>query len=126
MFTAPILEREILLDIKATPFMGFIVALSCVLGLGMSFLSFKVRSEVTATYFAIIGNVCKVISVIINYLMWDKHASPEGLGFLALSLIAAYFYEQAPLRPELDEDAQQRADIAYDEEEAKSLVQTGR
>ena len=86
----------------------------------------QVRSQVTATYFAIIGNVCKVISVIINYLMWDKHATPigterspfdlcrctrtehtsthacisslPGLGFLGLSLIAAYFYEQAPLR----------------------------
>jgi len=112
LFTAPLLEHETVKDIKVTFFMGFTVALSCFLGLGMSFFSFKVRSQVTATYFAIIGNVCKVISVIINYLMWDKHASPLGLSFLGLSLVAAYFYEQAPLRD----------DANYDEDDGKTLT----
>ena len=45
MFTAPLLEREMLVDVKVTPFMGFVVVLSCVLGLGMSYLSFKVMKD---------------------------------------------------------------------------------
>lgn len=97
----------------------FIIALSCALGLGMSFFSFKVRSQVTSTYFAIIGNVCKVISVVINYFMWDQHASPMGLGFLFLSLVAAYFYQQAPLR----EESEYARSVVVTEDETKVTVE---
>jgi len=75
-----------------------VIFLTCALGVGMSFFSYAVRGKISATYFAIVGNVCKVITVAINYFMWDLHASPQGLGFLAMSLVAAYFYKQAPLR----------------------------
>ena len=46
--------------------------------------------QISSTYFAIIGNVCKVITVVINYFMWDLHASPKGLGFLAMSLVSSH------------------------------------
>jgi len=75
-----------------------VILLTCCLGVGMSFFSFAVRGKISATNFAIVGNVCKVITVAINYFMWDLHASPLGLCFLAVSLIGAYFYKQAPLR----------------------------
>jgi hypothetical protein len=34
----------------------------------------------------VLGNACKILSVLINVLIWDKHASPIGLLYLALTL----------------------------------------
>lgn len=76
------------------------VAASCVLGVGMSYFSFAARALVSATSFAILGNVCKVLTVFINICVWDKHASSVGVAFLLLCLGATGAYEQAPLREE--------------------------
>jgi GDP-mannose transporter len=77
---------------------------SCALGVAMSYFAFMARKLVSATYFAIIGNACKFITIIINYFIWDKHASPMGLTCLCMCLGAAYFYKQAPLRAKLPMD----------------------
>ena len=55
----------------------------------------------SATAFAVIGNVCKVLTILINVTIWDKHASNLGLGCLIICLVAATLYEQAPLRPDV-------------------------
>ena len=77
-------------------------------------LLFKARSLVSATYFTIIGNVCKILTIIINVSIWDKHATPQGIVCLLVSsdsisqqwhnivttwrsqvcLTGTYFYEQ--------------------------------
>lgn len=72
--------------------------ISCLLGLAMSFFAFSARHAVSATSFTVLGNVCKVNTVIINLLIWDKHANIPGLFALFICLICAYFYKQAPLR----------------------------
>ena len=64
----------------------------------MSYFAFLCRAMVSATHFTVIGNVCKVLTVLINVLIWDKHASPTGLGFLLLCLVAAFLYKPSPLR----------------------------
>ena len=57
--------------------MGGILALvaSCVGGLGMSYFSFALRAVISATSFSVIGNVCKVLTILVNLLMWEKHSS---------------------------------------------------
>jgi len=74
---------------------------SCALGTAMSYFAFLARSSVSATYFTIIGNICKIASVVLNVLIWDKHATPMGMLSLLVCLVFAYFYKQAPLRPEV-------------------------
>ena len=74
------------------------LVISCLLGLAMSYFAFLARHAVSATSFTVLGNACKVITVIINLLIWDKHANLPGLIALSLCLICAYFYKQAPLR----------------------------
>jgi len=81
-----------------TPVSLAALGVSCVLGVAMSYFAFLARSSVSATCFTVIGNVCKVVTVLINVFIWDKHASPTGLAFLFGSLVCAYFYKQAPLR----------------------------
>jgi len=71
---------------------------SVALGVAMSYFAWLARSLVSATYFTVIGNSCKLLTVIINVTIWDKHASSFGLLCLFTCLAAAYFYTQAPLR----------------------------
>lgn len=72
--------------------------LSCCLGLAMSYFAFLARTLVSATYFTIVGNVCKLLTIIINQLIWDLHANSIGVSCLLFCLVCAYFYEQAPYR----------------------------
>jgi len=74
------------------------LAVSCALGVAMSYFAFACRKAVSATSFTVIGNVCKIVTVLINICIWDKHASPIGLGALLICLAAAATYQQAPLR----------------------------
>ena len=78
----------------------------------MSYFAFLCRAAVSATSFTVIGNVCKVLTVLINVFIWDKHASKEGLAFLFFCLAAAYFYKQAPMRSTSTEESEQLKPLA--------------
>ena len=49
--------------------------LSCVGGLGMSYFSFALRAVISATSFSVIGNICKVLTILVNTMVWEQHAS---------------------------------------------------
>ena len=53
------------------------LVLSCVGGIGMSYFSFALRAAISATTFSVIGNICKVLTILVNSLMWDQHASKQ-------------------------------------------------
>jgi len=72
--------------------------LSCAMSLAIGYFVALARKAVSATYFTIIGNVCKVLTVIINQLIWDLHANTMGVGALTFCLVCAYFYQQSPKR----------------------------
>ena len=76
------------------------VGVSVVLGAAMSYFAWSARSLLSATSFTVVGNVCKLLTIAINVVIWDKHASPVGIVCLLFCLSAAYFYKQAPLRAE--------------------------
>ena len=44
----------------------------------------------------VIGNVCKILTVLINISIWDHHASPFGIGCLFICLTGAGVYQQVP------------------------------
>jgi len=77
---------------------------SCIAGVAMSYFAFLCRAAVSATSFTVIGNVCKILTVLINISIWDKHASPLGLAALLLCLAAAAAYQQAPFRQQILEE----------------------
>eukprot|EP00198_Chlamydomonas_reinhardtii_P002048 XP_001691384.1 sugar nucleotide transporter [Chlamydomonas reinhardtii] len=91
-------EHNILAAVVWTAPKAFILALSCLMGVGMSHASYLLREAVSATFFTIIGILCKVLTVIINVFIWDKHASPEGIACLMVCVVAGTFYQQAPRR----------------------------
>lgn len=88
------------------------LALSCFVGVGIAWAVWNCRNQVSATLFTILGVVCKLISVLINVFIWDKHASWMGIGFLCLCLFCSSVYRQAPLRH--DVVAKQNAQEASD------------
>ena len=72
------------------------VTVSCFMGVLMSGASYHLRGLVSATYFTIIGTLCEVLSVLINFVIWDKHASVSGLLSLGFCILSATFYQQSP------------------------------
>jgi GDP-mannose transporter len=56
------------------------------------------RSNVSATAGVVVGVVCKIGSVLLNLLIWDQHASPIQMCFLAMGLAGGSLFQQAPMR----------------------------
>ena len=95
-----LLTREDTIISKLTWEFSSIVALtaSCTAGVLMSYSAFLLRGLISATSFTVVGTMCKIATVVINCLMWDKHASIEGLAALFVCMFAGMFYQQAPLK----------------------------
>lgn len=83
----------------------FSLFLSCIVGVGIAWAVWNCRNQVSATLFTLIGVVCKLISVMLNVLIWDKHASAVGIGWLVACLACSSAYRQAPLRASKDDVA---------------------
>ena len=86
--------RSELWTLKAVSFL----LTSCIVGVLMSYSSFLLRGLVTATSFTVVGTMCKIATVIINFFIWDKHASIHGIVALTCCILAGAAYEQSPLR----------------------------
>ncbi|KAF8400711.1 hypothetical protein HHK36_014011 [Tetracentron sinense] len=71
------------------------VSLSCVFGLLISFFGFAARKAISATAFTVTGVVNKFLTVGINVLIWDKHASPVGLVCLLFTIVGGVLYQQS-------------------------------
>lgn len=99
----------------------FAVGLSCVFGLAISFFGFAARKAVSATAFTVTGVVNKFLTVVINVLIWDKHASTVGLIFLLLTIIGGVLYQQsvttAPT-PQIDSGMSKQMEGLKDHEDA--------
>lgn len=71
---------------------------SCVVGTGISWAGFKCQSVITATAYTVVGVVNKMLTVLVNVLIWDAHASSAGIASLVVCVGGGAFYQQAPLR----------------------------
>merc|ERR1719433_2075452 len=78
-----------------TPGAVLIVAASCIIGVAMSYAGFNLRKLVSATSFTVVGVVCKVLTVLINDLIWTKHSNAVGHLGLFLCVAAGLLYERA-------------------------------
>jgi len=76
----------------------FALLLSCIVGVGISYAGFNLRKQVTATTFTVVGVLCKIASVLLNILIWDKHANAMGMICLTVCIGAGTFYQQSNKR----------------------------
>eukprot|EP00929_Paragymnodinium_shiwhaense_P091592 TRINITY_DN5150_c0_g1_i2.p1 TRINITY_DN5150_c0_g1~~TRINITY_DN5150_c0_g1_i2.p1 ORF type:complete len:335 (-),score=70.98 TRINITY_DN5150_c0_g1_i2:60-1064(-) len=70
----------------------------CMLGVCISWSGWNCRNRISAASYTLLGVVCKFMSILLNVLMWDKHATAGGLCGLVICLSASALYSQAPLR----------------------------
>jgi len=70
------------------------VALSCVVGVAISYAGFNLRKLVSATSFTVVGVICKLLSVLINDLIWSKHSNAVGHAGLMVCIVAGFMYEK--------------------------------
>nr|CAB3482312.1 unnamed protein product [Digitaria exilis] len=75
------------------------VALSCLFGLSISFFGFSCRRAISATGFTVLGIVNKLLTVVINLLIWDKHASFVGTVGLLICMSGGVLYQQSTTKP---------------------------
>jgi len=71
---------------------------SCGVGCGISYSGWWARDVTSATTYTLIGVLNKLGTVLVNALIWDKHASWKGIAALAICLCGGTFYQQAPVR----------------------------
>jgi len=87
-----------------------VLLLSCVAGVGISWAGFKCQQLITATAYTVVGVMNKLLTVLVNALIWDRHASPLGIAALCVCLGGGALYQQAPLRKPSGYDAAPTAD----------------
>ena len=97
VLTGELSERR-LGSIDATPTALLWLLVSCGIGIGISWAGFKCQSLVSATTYTVIGVMNKMLTVTVNVLIWDNHASSAGIGALCICLVGGSIYQQAPLR----------------------------
>lgn len=76
----------------------FWLLMSCFIGTAISWAGFWCQSLVSATTYTVVGVMNKMLTISLNVLIWDKHASGAGMASLSLCLVGGTLYQQAPLR----------------------------
>ena len=74
------------------------VVLSCVVSVGIAYTGWNARKLVSASCFTVLGVGNKLLTILINNLIWKQVASPLGNLCLFVCLLAAVNYQQAPMR----------------------------
>jgi GDP-mannose transporter len=75
------------------------VGLSCIFGVAISFFGFAARKAISATAFTVTGVVNKLLTVVVNVMIWDKHASSVGLASLLVTIVGGVLYQQSTTNP---------------------------
>ena len=47
---------------------------------------------------SVVGNMCKVATILVNTFIWDRHSSPTGILSLFICLGSGAMYSQAPMK----------------------------
>ncbi|KAK9683510.1 hypothetical protein RND81_10G146600 [Saponaria officinalis] len=71
------------------------VGLSCLFGLSISFFGFSCRKAISATGFTVLGIVNKLLTVVINLVIWDKHSTVVGTVGLLICMLGGVMYQQS-------------------------------
>lgn len=77
---------------KWTKMSVFLLLLGSILGIAMSFTTYRIRELLSATAFSVLGVCNKAISEAINVLIWSLHSNTLGVFGLFVSVIGAFFF----------------------------------
>ena len=97
-------EAHLVATLPSSPKTLGLLGLSCLLGVALATTALESRKRTTPTQFAIMGNVCKLITIASNWVLWDHHCTPRSLAGLLLSLLCAFYYRPSPPRREMESE----------------------
>ncbi|KAL3834633.1 hypothetical protein ACJIZ3_009369 [Penstemon smallii] len=95
------------------------VGLSCLFGLAISFFGFSCRRAISATGFTVLGIVNKLLTVVINLVIWDKHSTIVGTVGLLICMFGGIMYQQSTSKPKPAEELKAQES----EEEQQKLLE---
>ncbi|KAI3435061.1 TPT domain-containing protein [Psidium guajava] len=95
------------------------VGLSCIFGLAISFFGFSCRRAISATGFTVLGIVNKLLTVVINLVIWDKHSKLLGTVGLLICMIGGIMYQQSTSKPKPAKEVEAKEN----EEEQQQLIE---
>jgi len=75
-----------------------LIVAGCLVGIGISYTGWYARDKLTATSFTLVGVMNKCVTVLVNSLIWDQHASGAGIMSLMICLGGGMMYQQAPMK----------------------------
>ena len=64
----------------------------------MSVATMWIREALSATSVSVVATCNKFISELVNWFIWNKHTTSDGLWAVLVIMVCGIFYEQAPLR----------------------------
>ncbi|KAI3911309.1 hypothetical protein MKW98_010196 [Papaver atlanticum] len=97
------------------------VGLSCLFGLAISFFGFSCRKAISATGFTVLGIVNKLLTVVINLLIWDKHATLVGTLGILICMGGGVLYQQSTIKK--PNDVKEQTKSQGSEEEQENLIE---
>lgn len=97
------------------------VGLSCLFGLSISFFGFSCRRAISATGFTVLGIVNKLLTVVINLVIWDKHSTFIGTVGLLICMFGGILYQQSTSSKPKAATKEVRVDETVDEEQQNLL-----
>ncbi|KAH6806588.1 golgi nucleotide sugar transporter 3 [Perilla frutescens var. frutescens] len=111
------------------------VGLSCLFGLAISFFGFSCRRAISATGFTVLGIVNKLLTVVINLIIWDKHSTLVGTIGLLICMGGGVLYQQSTSNKskpanevkaeQIDEDQQKLLEMQSIEENVEDDEKAG-
>lgn len=72
-----------------------ILTTSCFMGTALSYLGWQMRAMMSAASFTVVGVLNKVLTILLNTMMWEDHATWSSTIGLLVSLIGGSFYQQS-------------------------------
>ncbi|KAI3716868.1 hypothetical protein L1987_68075 [Smallanthus sonchifolius] len=97
------------------------VGLSCLFGLAISFFGFSCRRAISATGFTVLGIVNKLLTVVINLMVWDKHSTFIGTIGLLICMFGGVMYQQSTSNKPKPNVKEVEAQEVIEEEQQKLL-----
>eukprot|EP00755_Sulcionema_specki_P012978 Sspe_Gene.52775::Locus_29222_Transcript_1_1_Confidence_1.000_Length_1257::g.52775::m.52775 len=83
------------LALLAQPRVLLPVIISCIVGVAISFFGLNTRKALQATAFIVLGVMNKFLTLLVNSVIWDKHANPLGIMCVVGCISGGIAYQQA-------------------------------
>jgi GDP-mannose transporter len=101
ILTLAVLEKEYLIIREHRWLSAYAVSVlgtSCVMGTALSYLGWQMRTIMSATSFTVVGVLNKVLTVLLNGMLWPDHPLWSSTIGLMFSLVGGSFYQQSTVR----------------------------